>query len=91
MFRQQFQEGLPRRLPQAAQATDFGFEMPVRVFNKTGGGLGTYVDSGLFEADQATWIVAAMATDQQDFAHRPDDAAPSAFADVGELLYERWG
>ena len=65
--------------------------MPVRVYNKTGGGLGTCVDSGRFETDDAAWIVAAQATDQQDFASRADDAAPSAFADIGELLYQRWG
>jgi hypothetical protein len=32
-----------------------------------------------------------MAADQQDFAMRPGDAAPSAFAEIGMLLYERWG
>ena len=90
LFRQQFQDGLPRRLPQAAQSTDWGFEMPVRVFNKTGGGLGTYVDSGLFETDTTAWVVAALASQQLDFASRPDDAAPSAFADIGELLHRHW-
>ncbi|MDQ1511563.1 MAG: hypothetical protein QOG50_3407 [Actinomycetota bacterium] len=39
----------------------------------------------------AAWVVAAMAADQQDFAMRPGDAAPSAFAEIGMLLYERWG
>lgn len=91
LFRQQFLEFLPRRLPHAYQSVDFDFLMPVRVFNKTGGGLGTCVDSGLFETDDAAWIVAAQATDQQDFASRADDSAPSAFADIGELLYQQWG
>ena len=66
-------------------------DMPVRVYNKTGNGLGDCVDSGLFETDDAAWVVAAMATGQQDFAMRPGDAAPSAFAEIGQLLYERWG
>jgi beta-lactamase class A len=90
LFRQQFQDGLPRLLPHAAQSSDWGFEMPVRVFNKTGGGLGTYVDSGLFETDTTAWVVAAMASEQLDFASRPDDAAPRAFADIGELLHRHW-
>ena len=91
LFRQQFVDYLPRTLPHASQSTDWGFEMPVRVFNKTGGGLGTCIDSGLFETDGAKWIVAAQAMDQQDFASRPGDSAPSAFAEIGQLLFERWG
>ena len=91
LFRQQLVEYLPRRLPHSYLSVDFDFLMPVRVYNKTGNGLGTCVDSGRFETDTAAWIVAAMATGQQDFATRSHDAAPSAFADIGELLYERWG
>jgi beta-lactamase class A len=91
LFRQQNQISLPRRLPQAADASDVDIEMPVRVYNKTGNGMGTCVDSGLFETANASWIVAAMAADQQDFASRPDDAAPTLFARIGELLYEAWG
>jgi beta-lactamase class A len=91
LFRQRFIDSLPRRLPQANDSIDIGFDMPARVFNKTGNGLGTHTDSGLFETDTAAWVVAAMATDQQDFASRPDDVAPGAFAEIGELLYERWG
>jgi hypothetical protein len=91
LFRQQFVDFLPRTLPHASQSTDWGFDMPVRVYNKTGNGLGDCVDSGLFETDDAAWVVAAMAADQQDFAMRPGDAAPSAFAEIGMLLYERWG
>ena len=91
LFRQQFVDFLPRTLPHASQSTDWGFSMPVRVYNKTGSGLGNCIDSGLFETDDAAWVVAAMATGQQDFAMRPADAAPSAFAEIGMLLYERWG
>ena len=91
LFRQQFVDFLPRRLPHAYQSLDFDFLMPVRVFNKTGGGLGTCVDSARFETDDAAWIVAAIATEQLDFASRADDVAPTAFADIGALLYERWG
>jgi beta-lactamase class A len=91
LFRQQFVDFLPRTLPHASQSKDWGFDMPVRVYNKTGNGLGNCVDSGRFETDDTAWVVAAMATGQQDFAIRPGDAAPSAFAEIGALLYERWG
>jgi hypothetical protein len=32
-----------------------------------------------------------MAIDQADFASRADDAALTAFAHIGELLYNKWG
>jgi beta-lactamase class A len=91
LFRQQNLISLPRRLPHAADAADVDIEMPLRVYNKTGNGIGTCIDSGLFESNHASWIVAAMAADQQDFASRADDAAPTAFARIGELLYDAWG
>jgi beta-lactamase class A len=91
LFRQQDLLSLPRRLPHMAMATDVDVEMPVRVYNKTGTGMGTCIDSGLFETANASWIIAAMAADQQDFASRADDAAPTAFARIGELLYAAWG
>jgi beta-lactamase class A len=91
LFRQQHLIGLPRRLPHVSHAVDVGITMPVRVYNKTGNGAGNFIDSGLFETDAASWIVAAMATEQTDFASRPDDVAPSAFGEIGEMLYEAWG
>ncbi len=91
LFRQQNLIGLPRRLPHAADASDLGIDMPVRVYNKTGSGMGNFIDSGLFETQSATWVVAAMAADQTDFAHRADDAAPTAFAEIGEALFSAWG
>ena len=90
LFRQQHLIGLPRRLPHVSHAVDVGFTMPLRVYNKTGNGVGTFVDSGLFETDHAAWIVAAMATEQTDFASRPDDSAPTAFGEIGEILYDAW-
>lgn len=31
-----------------------------------------------------------MATEQTDFASRPDDSAPTAFGEIGERLYQAW-
>ncbi len=91
LYRQQNLIGLPRRLPHMSHAIDVGITMPVRVFNKTGNGAGNFIDSGLFETDAASWIVAAMAMEQTDFACRPDDVAPTVFGEIGELLYDVWG
>jgi beta-lactamase class A len=91
LFRQQNLIGLPRRLPHLALAADVDIPMPVRVYNKTGNGAGNFIDSGLFETDTSSWVVAAMAAEQTDFACRPDDVAPAAFGEIGELLYDAWG
>jgi beta-lactamase class A len=91
LFRQQHLIGLPRRLPHVSHAADVGIAMPVRVYNKTGNGAGNCIDSGLFETDTSSWIVAAMATQQTDFASRPDDVAPTVFGEIGEMLYDAWG
>jgi len=93
LFRQQHLIGLPRRLPfdVSGHASDVGIRMPVRVFTKTGNGIGNFIDSGLFETDDARWVVAAMATEQPDFAVRADDEAPRLFAELGARLYEAWG
>jgi beta-lactamase class A len=90
LFRQQHLIGLPRRVPHMAMAADVDIPMPVRVYNKTGNGAGTFVDSGLFETDASSWVVAAMAAEQTDFASRPDDLAPMVFGEIGELLYNAW-
>jgi beta-lactamase class A len=90
LFRQQHLIGLPRRLPHMSHAVDVGITMPVRVYNKTGNGAGTFVDSGLFETDTCSWVVAAMAAEQTDFASRADDFAPTAFGEIGEMLYDAW-
>ena len=91
LFRQQHLIGLPRKLPHMAHAVDVGFTMPVRVFNKTGNGPGNFIDSGLFETDTASWVLATMASDQPDFAARPDDNAPATAGDIGERVYAAWG
>jgi beta-lactamase class A len=91
LFRQQHLIGLPRRLPHVSHAVDVGITMPVRVYNKTGNGAGNFIDSGFFESETGSWVVAAMATEQTDFASRPDDIAPTVFGEIGEMLYNAWG
>jgi beta-lactamase class A len=91
LFRQQFQGGLPLRLPHNAYAADIDIEMPVRVFNKTGLGFGRFVDSALIVTDTAAWVVAAMADQQIDFGCPPEDSAMAAFGHIGAVLFDAWG
>jgi beta-lactamase class A len=90
LWRQQFVEGLPRLLPHANQAADWGITMPVGVYNKTGGDPGVYTDAALFETDKASWIAAFMASDLHDLTG-PAGVGPETAGDVGRLLYDAWG
>jgi beta-lactamase class A len=90
LARQQDLIGLPRRLDQSPYAVDLGVRMPVRVFNKTGVGPTNFIDSGLFETDSVRWIAAAMATELPLRTTRPDDPAPTAFAQIGQMLHGAW-
>jgi beta-lactamase class A len=90
LFRQQFVEGLPRALPHANQASDWGITMPVRVYNKTGGDPGVYTDAGFFETDRATWVASFMAADLLDLTG-PNGVGPETAAAFGRLLYDAWG
>jgi beta-lactamase class A len=90
LFRQHFQSGLPLRLPHNPFAADIGFDMPVRVYNKTGLGIGRAVDSALIETDTAAWVVAAMA-DDQPFGCSPEESAVAAFGHIGAALFDAWG
>jgi beta-lactamase class A len=89
LLRQQFTEGLPRALPHANMTIDWGFEMPVRVFNKTGGDPGVYTDAARFEADSAQWVAAFLAADLKDLNH-PDDTGPRVAGAVGQALFDAW-
>jgi beta-lactamase class A len=92
LFHQQDQIGLPRRLEHNRYATsDMGETMPVRVFNKTGVGPSTFIDSGLFETDSGRWVAAAMASEFPVRATRPGDPVPVAFGEIGYALYRAWG
>jgi len=90
LARQQDRIGLPRRLQQSPYAVQLGLTMPVRVFNKTGVGPNTFIDSGLFETDSARWVAAAMASGQPGPVIRPDDPAPTAFGQIGHTLDRAW-
>jgi beta-lactamase class A len=90
MFRQQDLIGLPRGLRYHANATDFGMPLPLRVYNKTGTGIGTFVDAGLFETDAARWVCAAMVADQDGFTSCPDDDAPVVVGRIGQRIHDAW-
>jgi hypothetical protein len=91
LYRHQLLDLLPRHVPHVPDVEDFGLTAPVRVYGKAGWGACELVDSGLFETAPAAWVVAAMAKDLPDLWHRPDFVGPRTMADIGDLLYRKWG
>ncbi len=88
LFRQQHGESLPRHLPNLHHAVDFGFDFPLKVYNKTGGYPGVETDGGLFTMPERQWVAAVMA----DGLEGPTlDSACLTIAGVGKRLYDAWG
>jgi hypothetical protein len=81
---------LPRRVPHAPAAIDYGLTAPVRVYGKAGWGACECVDAGLYETDENSWVIAAMAKDLPDLWHQTDDVGPRTLADIGETVYKAW-
>jgi hypothetical protein len=90
LARQQDLIGLPRALHHHPNALDFGSKPVLRVFNKTGTGIGTFVDAALFETSSARWVVAAMTAEQDGFTSCPDDDAPVLVGRVGRAIFDAW-
>jgi hypothetical protein len=82
---------LPRRIPHVPAALDHGLTAPVRVYGKAGWGARECVDAGLFETDNGSWVIAAMAKDLPGRWQQTDDEGPRTLADIGEVLYDAWG
>ena len=69
-------------------STDFGFDFPLKVYNKTGGYPGVETDGGLFTMPNNQWVAAVMGQDLQGGAL---DGACVVIAQVGKQLFDAWG
>jgi hypothetical protein len=90
LYRVEKADFLTRRVPHFRNAIDWGVTAPVRVYGKAGWGR-QCVDAGLFETDDASWVVAAMAKALPELWHKPDDEGPRTLGDIGEVIYDAWG
>ncbi len=88
LFRQQHGESLPRRLPNLHHAADFGFDFPLKVYNKTGGYPGVETDAGLFTMPKSAWVASVMAKGLEGGAL---DGACVVMGNIGHELFESWG
>jgi beta-lactamase class A len=89
--RQQHHDKLARHLPWSEHPVDFGIELPVTVFSKTGSYPGVSTDAGLFTTASAGWVAAVMAAGIPDWKAGPDDVGPTLCAAVGKALWDEWG
>ncbi len=62
----------------------------VRVYGKAGWGARACVDAGLFETDECSWVVAAMAKSFPAGGKRPMTTDLEPLADIGETIYAAW-
>jgi Beta-lactamase enzyme family len=90
LYRVEKVDFLPRRIPHVHAAIDHGLTAPVRVYGKAGWGACECVDAGLFETDECSWVIAAMAKDLPGLWQQTDDEGPRTLADIGETIYHAW-
>jgi len=89
--RQQHHDKLARHLPWSEHPVDFGIELPVTVYAKTGSYPGVSTDAGLFTTGTSSWVAAVMAAHLPDWKAGPDDVGPTLCARIGAALWDAWG
>lgn len=90
LYRVEKVDFLSRRIPHVSAAVDHGLTAPVRVYGKSGWGARECVDAGLFETDEGSWVVAAMAKELPGLWQQTDSEGPRTLADLGETIYATW-
>lgn len=88
--RHQLQNGFARHLPWNVYAADFGMSPKVRVWSKRGSYPGVQCEGGLFETDEARWVLAVTLDDLKDQRGGAAGAGSSALAAVSRAVYEGW-
>jgi hypothetical protein len=91
LYRVEKVDFLARRIPHVPAAIDHGLTAPVRAYSKAGWGARECVDAGLFETDECSWVIGAMAKDLPGLWQQSDDEGPRTLADIGEVIYNAWG
>lgn len=89
--RHQHLERLPRFLPWNEHAIDFGVELPVTAYGKSGSYPGVCIDAGLFVTQKDRYAVAVMIDELTDSRSTSNGAGPELCAQVGRALYHAWG
>jgi len=88
--RNEYLNGLPRFLPWSQHAIDFGVELPLTIYGKTGSMLGVQADAGLFVTPAGRWVISILCAGFEDPRSGPAGIASTLHADVGRAVYEAW-
>lgn len=88
--RHQDTDGLSRYLPWNTNAVDFGFDLPLTVYSKSGQFPGTQVEAGLYVTARDSYVLAVMCTDLPDMQNNSAGTGSNLLADIGRLVYEAW-
>ena len=88
--RNEYLSGLPRFLPWSQHAVDFGVELPLTVYGKTGSMLRIQTDAGLFVTPAGRYVLAVMCDGFEDPRSGPAGVASTLHAEVGRAVYEAW-
>jgi beta-lactamase class A len=88
--RHQLQNGFARHLPWNVYAADFGMSPKVRLWSKGGSYPGVQCEGGLFETDEAQWVLAVTLDELKDQRGGAAGAGSTALAAVSLAVYERW-
>lgn len=88
--RNQSLSGLPRYLPWNEHAVDFGVELPVTIYGKTGSMPRVQTDAGLFVTPTSRFVLAVMCDGFDDLRSGPAGVASSLHAEIGKAVYEAW-
>ncbi len=88
--RNEYLHGLPRFLPWSQHAIDFGVELPLTIYGKTGSMLRVQTDAGLFVTPTARWVLSIMCCEFDDLRSGAAGVASTLHAEVGLAVYEAW-
>lgn len=91
LARHQDVEGMSRYLPWSPLAADFGYELPLKVYSKSGQFPGTQVEAGLYISGRGAYVAAAICSGLQDPRTNSTGPGSTFLATFGRLLYEAWG
>lgn len=88
--RNEYLAGLPRFLPWSQHAVDFGVELPLTVYGKTGSMPKVQTDAGLFVTPTSRYVLAVMCDGFDDLRSGAAGVASTLHAEVGRAVYEAW-
>lgn len=90
-WRHQHRNGMARLVPFSPDLPDWGLPSPLRLWSKAGSYPSVSCEAGLFETDDATWVLSVMADEVADWGNGAAAAGPTLRAEVSRAVFDAWG